>query len=144
MSETAREISQEFWRPAQPPRSDYMAMNEAQCVTCGTEFAPGARFCHVCGNGREDEYQLTRSSKIAEALDFSNIRERMGMSTTSLVLTIIAAACVLATLLTGLIYSASTLTEWQAVQTWRIEWMLAALVSLVAAILLKDTPTKKV
>jgi hypothetical protein len=27
--------------------------------------------------------------------------------------------------------------EWQAVQTWRIEWMLASAVALLAALLLK-------
>jgi len=27
--------------------------------------------------------------------------------------------------------------EWQAVQTWRIEWMLASVVALLTALLLK-------
>jgi hypothetical protein len=41
-------------------------------------------------------------------------------------------------MMTGLIYSTSTLAEWQAVQTWRIEWLLATGVALLAAMLFKS------
>lgn len=141
MPDTAREITHEYWRPAQPPRAEYAAVvTEPHCDNCGTQFAPGARFCHVCGGNREPEFQTSRVNRINDALDFGRIRERLGMSTTSLVLVIVAAACVLATVLTGVVYSANTLVEWQAVQTWRMEWMMAALVALVAAILFKDSP----
>jgi len=44
---------------------------------------------------------------------------------------------VIAAISVGFIYSANTLVDWQAVQTWRIEWMLAAIVAFVAGILLK-------
>jgi hypothetical protein len=39
--------------------------------------------------------------------------------------------------LTGVIYKAHSLMEWQAIQTWRIEWLLAAAAALLAGILLK-------
>lgn len=140
MSDTAREITQEYWRPAQPPKIEFTGIAEPGCDTCGTQFAPGARFCHVCGASREPEFQDGRIARFANALDFTSIRQRLGLSTASLVLAFVAAGCVLATLLIGFIYDASTLVEWQAVQTWRIEWMLASLVALVAAVLFKGTP----
>lgn len=140
MTDIAREMSHEYWRPAQPPQAEYANVAEGYCGTCGTQFAAGARFCHVCGSGREPEILESRMSRFGEVFDFSAIRQRLGLSTPSLVFAIVAAACVLATILTGFIYSASTLTEWQAVQTWRIEWMLAGLVALVAAILFKRGP----
>ena len=50
MAEPAREVSQDFWRPAQAPRAGAdSALSTACCANCGAEFALGARFCHVCG-----------------------------------------------------------------------------------------------
>ncbi len=141
MSETAREISQEYWRPAQQQgRTEYpVASVVPYCNLCGTQYATGARFCHVCGENREPELHASTGAKIAQALDFTNIREKLHMSTASLVMTALAAGCVLAALLTGVIYSdAHTPLEWQAVQMWRIEWMMASMVLLVAAILFRD------
>jgi hypothetical protein len=139
MSETAREISQEYWRPAQTPnRAEYpVASVTPYCNMCGTQYAPGARFCHVCGENREPEFQATGATRIAQALDFTNIREKLGLSTASLVLVALAIGCVFGALMTGIIYSANTIAEFQAVQSWRMEWMLAAIVALVAAILFK-------
>jgi hypothetical protein len=45
--------------------------------------------------------------------------------------------------MTGVIYSANTVAEFQAVQSWRMEWMLAAIVALVAAILFKSGPVSE-
>jgi hypothetical protein len=139
MSQTAREISQEYWRPAQQPsRAEYpVASVTPYCNMCGTQYAPGARFCHVCGENREPEFQAGSANKIAQALDFTNIRQKLGLSTTSLVLVALAIGCVLGALMTGIVYSANTVAEFQAVQSWRMEWMLAAIVALVAAILFK-------
>jgi hypothetical protein len=54
-----------------------------------------------------------------------------------LVCLIIGAACVVAAIVTGFLYTANTVLDWQAVQVWRIEWLLAATVAFVAGILLK-------
>jgi len=40
-------------------------------------------------------------------------------------------------LMTGVIYKVETFADWQAVQTWRIEWLLASAVTLLTGILLK-------
>lgn len=137
MSEVARNATQEYWRPAQPPRADMRGMeSETLCTNCGSEYAVGARFCHVCGNEREPEMRISKHSRFAEILNFDQVCERLGLSAASLVLMVIGFACVLGALLVGVIYTANTVLDWQAVQMWRIQWMLGALVAFVAAILL--------
>jgi hypothetical protein len=39
----------------------------------------------------------------------------------------------------GFIYSATTLVDWQAVQIWRMEWMLGSIIAMLAALLLKNS-----
>ena len=48
----------------------------------------------------------------------------------------------LAALLVGFIFSANTVLDWQAVQMWRIEWLLAAVACFVAGILLRQPSAK--
>ena len=80
---------------------------------------------------------VQESNRWTEILDFENIKNALGLSTASLIAFIVGVVCVIAAVMTGMIYSANTLVRWQAVQTWRIEWMLAAIVAFVAGILLK-------
>jgi len=136
MSETVRENSQDFWRPAQAPRLGIDSVFPAACcANCGTEFAIGARFCHVCGSNREP--LPVPQARFSEWLDINVIRENLGLNLASLILFFVAAGCALGAILTGVVYKASTVLEWQAVQTWRIEWMLGAITSLLGALLLK-------
>jgi cytosine/uracil/thiamine/allantoin permease len=51
--------------------------------------------------------------------------------------------CALAAVGTGLIYTATTVLDWQAVQIWRVEWLLAAIVAFLAGILLKAVGSAK-
>jgi hypothetical protein len=106
------------------------------CPECSTEFVIGSRFCHVCGADRETLaggglFSLTKW------LEFTRIRETIGLPTASLVCLMAGAVCGIAAIGTGIIYTANTMPDWQAVQVWRIEWLLAAAVALVAGILLK-------
>ena len=48
-----------------------------------------------------------------------------------------AVMIVLAAVAVGLIYSVQNLADFQAIQSWRLQWLLAALVAFVAGILLK-------
>lgn len=142
MSEGTRNLTQEYWRPAQPPRAETRGMQaETLCSNCGSEYALGARFCHVCGSEREPEMHIARHRRISEILDFDGICERVGMNAVALVLTVIGAACVLGALLVGVIYTANTVLDWQAVQVWRIQWMLGAAVAFIAAILFNRKKT---
>jgi len=70
-------------------------------------------------------------------LHFHEIKRWVGLPTASLVAFMIGIGCVAGALGVSLFYSASNLAEFQAIQMWRIEWLLAATASFVAGILLK-------
>ena len=69
-------------------------------------------------------------------LHFHEIKSRVGLSTGSLIAFVIGLACVAGALLVGLL-TAKTLVDWQAIQIYRVEWLLAATASFVVGILLK-------
>ena len=67
------------------------------------------------------------------------IRRKLELSLGSLVCLILGLACMTGAVLTSLIYKTETLVDWQAVQVWRIEWLLGAAAALLAGILLKKS-----
>jgi len=69
-------------------------------------------------------------------LQFHEIKNRVGLSTASFIAFVIGMACVAGALLVGLL-TVKTLVDWQAIQMYRIEWLLAATAAFVAGILLK-------
>jgi hypothetical protein len=69
-------------------------------------------------------------------LHFHEIQRLIGLPTASMIAFIIGMGCVAGALAVGLI-TAKTLVEWQAVQYYRAEWLLAATAAFVAGILLK-------
>lgn len=69
-------------------------------------------------------------------LHFHEIRTRIGLPTASLIALVLGLVCVAGALLVGLL-TAKTLIDWQAIQMYRIEWLLGATASFVAGILLK-------
>ena len=134
----------EYWRPAgQAAATDSSPVVRSQvevCQRCNTEFVLGSRFCHVCGAGREGTKPESRVSRsLVQLLDFHLIKDALGLSVGSLVAFVVGILCVVAAIVTGLMYTASTVLDWQAVQVWRIEWLLAGLVAFAAGILLKRT-----
>jgi len=72
-------------------------------------------------------------------LHFHEIKRWIGLPTASLIAFMIGLGCVVGAIGVSLFYHASTLAEFQAIQMWRIEWLLAATASFVAGILLKKT-----
>jgi len=70
-------------------------------------------------------------------LHFHEIKRWSGLSTAALIAFIIGLGCVAGAIGVSLVYRASNLAEFQAIQMWRIEWLLAATASFVAGILLK-------
>ena len=142
MSDGVRNITQEYWRPVQPPQTEIGSLGaEMLCNNCGSEYAVGARFCHVCGNEREPENTVSGRSRIVDLIDFSQICERLGLSAIALVFTFVGFGCIIGAIMVGLVYTANTVLDWQAVQVWRIQWMLGALVAFAAAILLNKKKT---
>jgi hypothetical protein len=106
------------------------------CSRCNNEFIVGARFCHICGTEREAQPKIAKSG-LSRHLDLGFLRESLGLGWGSLVAFIAGLLCLGCAAGTGFLYTASTLLDWQAVQIWRIEWLLGAAASLLAGILLK-------
>lgn len=137
------------------------------CPGCGTEYLLGSRFCHSCGGRRPAGVDSTIKSdaglmlrlreQLMEAarttasvfslpdinipswvhyLSFHEIKMRVGLPTASLIAFFIGIGCVVGALLVGLL-TAKTLVDWQAIQFYRAEWLLAATASFAAGILLK-------
>jgi hypothetical protein len=69
-------------------------------------------------------------------LHFHEIQSRIGLSTASLIAFMIGLGCVAGALVVGLL-TAKTFVDWQAIQFYRAEWLLAATAAFVAGILLK-------
>jgi hypothetical protein len=104
------------------------------CQHCGTEFVVRSPFCRMCG-WRSESYDMHERRK-ASPLDFHALRRRLNLSTAALICFIAGFGAISAAACVGFIYSANTLIDWQAIQIWRIEWLLAAAVSLLCGILL--------
>lgn len=144
MSEAVHKVQQEYWRPpGQSPRAVEPASGlrgQLTCSYCDAEFVVGSRFCHVCGSAREPLVGADR--RWGQVLDFTRIRERLGLATGSLIAFIVGMGCVIAAIATGFIYTAATMPDWQAVQTWRMQWLLAATAAFLAGILLKKADAR--
>lgn len=126
----------EFWRPPMETRREAVPQVQSEgCARCGTDFVPGSRFCHVCGAERQPEFASPRF-RWARFLEIRRMQDYLGLPIISLVFFIVGVICALAAIGTGLVFTANTVLDWQAVQVWRIEWLLAAVVAFLAAILL--------
>ncbi len=133
MAEALHQSEQEFWRP--PAQAPAVRVQPEACARCGTEVVLGGRFCHVCGAPREPLVDYSGRG-LSRWLDFSRIKAALGLSTGALVAFIVGIASILAAVLTGFLFTATTVLDWQAVQVWRIEWLLAAAAAFLAGILL--------
>lgn len=74
-------------------------------------------------------------------LHFHEIKRWIGLPTASLIAFIIGLGCVAGALLVGLL-TAKNFVDWQAIQFYRAEWLLAATASFVAGILLKKPSSR--
>ena len=130
---------QEFWKPAVAPRQEGQNAEVAEqvCQQCGTDFVVGSRFCYVCGADRAANLADTTVTGLRAWIDFASLRDTLGLTNASLIAFILGCACVIAAIVTGFVFTASTLLDWQAVQLWRIEWLLGAVAIFAAGVLLK-------
>ena len=147
MSDVVQHAHGDFWQaPLTTPVDTAVAAGHAlvqTCGHCGTEFVMGAGFCHVCGGSRQLEASLTNTQTWTRYVQFHQIKRFFGLSTASLMAFLLGLACSLAALLVGFIFSANTVLDWQAVQVWRIEWLLGAVACFVAGILLRRPVVEK-
>ena len=145
MAEVVQNTNNEFWRaPVVEPSATAAAapLLPEICRRCSSEFVVGAGFCHMCGAQRSEPVLVqtsawARCAEFARHLEFYRIKERIGLPTSALVAFLAGIACALAAMLVGFIFSVNTVLDWQAVQVWRIEWLLGAASAFLAGILLR-------
>ncbi len=104
------------------------------CQHCGTEFVVQSQFCRMCG--RRAESSITNDSRSASRLDFNVLRRKLGLTVAGFVGFLAGILCLGAAASVTFIFNANNLVDWQAIQIWRIEWLLAAMASFLAGILL--------
>ena len=141
MQDTIREMEtrQEFWRPAQEQLHSHPSASTPMCAKCGADYVIGSRFCHVCGAGRDERVRSGSSTVAGKLAIVARLPEFLKLNVLSTVLFVAGIFCAITAVAVGYIYSAQTLVDWQAVQIWRIEWMLGSLIAFVAALLLKSS-----
>jgi len=112
------------------------------CAGCGSEFMVGAKFCHACGSAREallptihDWTHYLEFHNIARG--FAWIREYLSLPVPALIAFAIGLICFVAAIAVGVIYSVQNFADFQAVQYFRMQWLLAAVAAFAAGILLR-------
>jgi hypothetical protein len=146
MADIVQNANSEFWRApvVEPLETAVPAASLPEvCKRCSSEYVVGAGFCHACGAQRcseaapVDPPSWSRYLELARHLEFHRIKERIGLPTLAMVAFLAGITCAIAAVLVGFIFSANTVLDWQAVQVWRIEWLLGAAAAFLAGILLK-------
>jgi hypothetical protein len=142
MAEAAQSAQHEFWRPPITVATDLAGQAEMveACDRCGTEFIVDSRFCHTCGANRANH--LSTVSRLRDKVTlahFMSVGESLGLTTAAFLAFAAGILCVGGAIAVGFIFSARTVLDWQAVQLWRIEWLLGAVAAFVAGCLLKKS-----
>jgi ribosomal protein L37E len=146
MSETVRDANQEFWRP--PLSQPQAAANLAEaCRRCGTEFMVGAAFCHICGASRHradlvPSRSWTKHLAFLRMLEFTSVKAWFGLPIPSLCAFLIGVGFLIVALSMGLVAVHDT-SDFEAVQLWRIQWLMAACAAFLAGILVKGRKAEK-
>src|SRR5882724_2173223 len=142
MSEALPTTNHEFWQPPAIEAAPILMPTVADaCPRCQTEFILDARFCHSCGCGRPSP-ELRKSW--TTYLEFHNIkqgaivvRQALGLPLPPLVCFLIGVFCLAGALFVGFVVPSDGVTDFQAIQYWRMEWLLGGVAAFIAGILLK-------
>lgn len=134
------EDRQEFWKPAIVPPVEGHEIQEASagCPTCGIEIIEG-HACPRCSRAGAETSAVrgdTGLSRSWRAL-VDQWRQASGRNLAATAALVAGGACVVTAAATSLFFKPTNFLDWQAVQIWRIEWLLAAIAILLAGILLK-------
>ena len=116
--------------PESPVRHDL-------CQHCGAEFVVDSPFCRMCGRAKDGAAAGEKKS-FWNALDFSWLQRRLGLSLGAMICFVLGLACIGAAIATGFLYTVTNLAEWQAIQAWRSQWLVAAGVAFICGILLNN------
>jgi hypothetical protein len=141
MADVIHDTQHEFWRPpANQPAAEPVLADA--CRRCGTEFMVGAAFCHLCGTNRHranasPSRNWTKYFEFLRAIDLAGIKNWFGLPLPSLCAFLTGIAFVIVALSIGLM-SVHDYTDFEAIQLWRIQWLMAACAAFLAGILLKQ------
>ncbi len=108
----------------------------ATCHRCGTEFIVSSLYCHACGASRPG-LNAARTLEIPGFAELASLGEQLGLTTPAVIAFLAGVLCVVGALVVSVFFSVRTALDWQAIQLWRVEWLLAAIASFVAGCLLK-------
>jgi hypothetical protein len=143
MAEIADQTRQEFWRPPlqaseagvrrERSRDRNLERTEelSETCRCGTEFIVSSIYCHSCGARRPD-LNTARILEIPGVAELAWLRERLGLTTPALIAFLLGVLCLLGAVAVSVFFSVRTALDWQAIQLWRIEWLLGAVAAFVA------------
>ena len=137
MAEAANQVQHDFWRPplavsgviASPDRT-------SACRHCGSEFIVSSLYRHTCGAKRPD-LNAARTLDIPGRAELVSLGERLGLTLPALAAFLLGMLCLVGALAVSVCFSPRTALDWQAIQLWRIEWLLGAVAAFVAGCLLK-------
>jgi len=105
---------------------------------CGSEFLVSSLYCHACGARRLDPgVSVVRTLEIPGRAEIARLGERLGLTTPAVIALLVGIFCVVGALAVSAFFSVRTALDWQAIQLWRIEWLLAAIAAFAAGCLLK-------
>jgi len=135
MAEMASPARHGFWRPPAPEVLVSPERSET-CPECRTEFIVGSRYCHCCGAIRP-RLQAVREVEIPGLTEFTAVGKRLGLATPAFIAFVLGALCLIAALSVGILFTAHTALDWEAIQLWRIEWLLAGIAGFAAGLMLK-------
>ncbi len=137
MAEAADQAQHDFWRPPVPASKAVTSQERTSaCRHCGTEFIVSSLYCHACGVKRPD-LNAARTLEIPGRAELASLGERLGLTMPAVIAFLLGVFCVVGALAVSVFFSARTALDWQAIQLWRIEWLLAAVAAFVAGLLLK-------
>jgi hypothetical protein len=136
MAEAADQAQHEFWRPPSSAAPSIALPERSSACRCGTEFIVSSLYCHSCGASRPD-LNASRTLEIPGLAEIASLGERLGLTMPAAVAFLLGVFCVVGALAVSVFFSARTVLDWQAIQMWRIEWLIAAVAAFGAGCLLK-------
>jgi hypothetical protein len=136
MAEVVDDAQHDFWRAPMPSSAAVARPQRTSACRCGTEFIVSSLYCHACGASRPD-FDDTPALEIAGLTEIASLVKPLGLTTPAVIAFVAGLLCIVGALAVSVFFSARTLLDWQAIQLWRIEWLLAAIAAFVAGCLLK-------
>ena len=114
------------------------------CRRCGSEFMVGAAFCHICGANRHRAESTAatnwlRNFDFVHALELGKVKAWFGLPLPSLCAFLGGTACLIVALAISFTDVKDSVSDFEAVQLWRIQWLMAACAAFLVGILFKNS-----